>query len=133
MTREPRPGSPLAAGIVTLVVTSAYYLCWQVVVERRPPCQQTGVFACSGPALMLILLGVPATYLVWSLALRAVRAPLPWLAPLMVMGVLFVLVPMSEVVEPPTWVWPAVVGALTGLWARLLRPRVSPTAPAGRS
>ena len=123
MTRERRPGSPIAAGIVGLLVTLGYLALWWVVVER-PTCDQTGMFACSGPAISMYLFGVPATYVVWSLGLRLVRGPLPWLAPVAVLMALVVLVPMSEVIEPPIWVWPAVAGALNAAWARLLRPAV---------
>lgn len=58
----------------------------------------------------------------WSLGLRAVRAPLCWAAPLVVLAALVLLVPLSEVVEPPRWAWAGVAGALTALWVRLTRP-----------
>ncbi|HEX5861993.1 MAG TPA: hypothetical protein VFY58_09135 [Nocardioides sp.] len=123
MTRDHGSGSPLAAGLVGLLVTSGYLALWWVLVERAT-CEQTGMFACSGPAISMYLFGVPTAYVVWSLGLRLVRAPLPWLAPVVVLMALVVLVPTSEVIEPPTWGWPVVAGALTAAWARLLMPVV---------
>lgn len=124
MTRH-GPGSPLAAGLVGLLVTGTYFVVWQVTVEL-PTCDQTGMFACSGPAFLMYVVGIPVTYVVWSLGLRAVRAPLPWLAPVGVLGALIVLVQIAEVVEPPTWVWPVVAGAVTAAWTRLLDPTRNP-------
>ena len=91
------------------------------MVVEQATCNKTGMFACSGPAFLMYVVGVPVTYVVWSLALRVVRAPLPWLAPLAVLAAMLVLAPMTEAFEPPKWVWPAVMGALTGVWARFLQ------------
>jgi hypothetical protein len=118
MTREDRPGSPIAAGITGLLVTAGYLGLWQVTVEA-PTCDQTGMFACAGPAILMYLVGIPVGYVVWSLGLRAVCAPLPWLAPVVVLIALVLLVQVSEVIEPPMWVWPVVAGALTAGWVRL--------------
>jgi hypothetical protein len=77
------------------------------------------MFACAGPAILMYLVGIPVGYVVWSLGLRAVCAPLPWLAPVVVLIALVLLVQVSEVIEPPMWVWPVVAGALTAGWVRL--------------
>lgn len=125
MAREQRSGSFAAAGLVGLVVSGGYLGTWWLVVER-PTCDQTGMFACAGPAILMYLVGVPVAYLVWSLGLRAVRVGLPWLAPLAVLMLLIVIVPAAEVVEPPKWVWPFVAALGCGLWTRLVRAASPP-------
>ncbi len=120
MTRDPRAGSTFAAGIVGLLVSAGYLGAWYLAVER-PVCEQTGVFACAGPGILMYVVGVPVAYLVWSLALRAARAPLPWLCPVAVLTALMLLAPLIEL---PLWVWPAVPALLSALWVRLIDRRV---------
>ena len=103
--------------MVGLVVCAGYVTVWYLAVER-PTCEQTGAFACAGPGILMYVVGVPVSYVLWSLGLRVVWAPLPWLAPLAVLAVLIVLVPLSEPIEPPLWMWPGVVALLCVAWAR---------------
>jgi hypothetical protein len=121
MARDPRPASVLAAGLVGLLASGGYAATWYWVVER-PVCEETGMFACIGPGVLMYVVGLPVTYVLWSLGLRAVRAPLPWLAPLATLLVLVVVVPLAEPLEPPMWVWPFVAGFVCVLWARIPRP-----------
>ncbi|MGA9749699.1 MAG: hypothetical protein WBQ50_19775, partial [Nocardioides sp.] len=96
----------LATGLVGVLSAAGYLGVWEVVVERQV-CESTGMFACAGPALVMYVVGIPLAYVVWSLGLRAVRAPLPWLLPVVTVLVLAMLAPL---VDPPVWVWPAVTG-----------------------
>jgi hypothetical protein len=117
---EQQSGTFVGAGMVGLLVSGGYLGAWYLAVER-PTCEETGMFACTGPAILMYIVGVPVTYLVWSLGLRAVRVPLPWLVPVAVLLLLIVIVPVAEVVEPPNWVWPFVAAVACGLWARLFK------------
>jgi hypothetical protein len=51
------------------------------------------------------------------------------------MAALLLLVQVTEVVEPPNWVWPLVMGGLAGLWTWFIRPgeHTHPTEPAARA
>ena len=107
----------LKACLVGLVVPGAFLAAWQILVERAT-CESTGVFACAGPGLFLILVGVPLTYVVWSLGLAWAGLALPWLAPVMVMGCLVVVVPLTAGMSVPTAAWVAVIAVMTAGWAK---------------
>jgi hypothetical protein len=104
---------------VGTLVAAGYLRAWYLAVER-PTCTDTGVFACAGPALAMYVLGVPAAYVVLAVGLRVTGAPLPWLVPAVVLLALILLVPLSEPVDPPAWVWPPAVGLVCAGWTRLL-------------
>ncbi len=116
----------VAAGLVGLVTCAGLMTAWYVVVEAPGSCDETGVFACTGGAFLVLILGIPITYVVWSLGLRFVGVPMPWLAPVTVLAVVFVLVNVTTAIEPPQWVWPVVASVTCGLWARLFQGVVSP-------
>lgn len=125
MARDRQSGSSFAAGTVGLLVSAGYAGAWYLAVER-PTCEQTGVFACAGPGILMYVVGIPVTYVLWSLGLRAARVQLPWLAPVAVLLVLIVLVQLTEPIEPPLWVWPAVAALACALWARIAANVSSP-------
>ena len=107
----------LKACLVGLVVPGVFLAAWQVLVERAT-CESTGMFACAGPSLVLILVGVPLTYVVWSLGLAWAGLALPWLAPVMVMACLVVVVPLTARMDVPTVAWVMVIAVLTAGWAK---------------
>jgi len=107
----------LKACLVGLVVPGAFLAAWQILVERAT-CESTGVFACAGPGLFLTLVGVPLTYVVWSLGLAWAGLALPWLAPVMVIGCLVVVVPLTAGMSVPTAAWVAVIAVMTAGWAK---------------
>jgi hypothetical protein len=115
MQRSERRGSSMAAGLVGLVVSAVYLAAWYQLVERST-CEGTGLFDCAGPAFLMLLVGVPMSYVFLSLGLRATGAPQPWLAPLVVAAAVVVLARFSSVVDLPLWLWPAVVAVLCALW-----------------
>jgi hypothetical protein len=108
----------MGAGLVGLVVSAVYLAAWYQLVERST-CEGTGLFDCAGPAFLMLLVGVPMSYVFLSLGLRATGAPQPWLAPLAVAAVVVVLARFSSVVDLPLWLWPAVVAVLCALWTTL--------------
>ena len=107
----------LKACLVGLVVPSAFLAAWEILVERAT-CESTGMFDCAGPGLLLVLVGVPLTYVVWSLGLTWAGLALPWMAPLIVMGCLVVVVPLTARLNVPTAAWVAVIAVMTTGWAR---------------
>lgn len=107
----------LKAYLVGLVVPGAFLAAWQILVERAT-CESTGMFACAGPSIYLTLIGVPLTYVVWSLGLAWAGLALPWLAPVMVMGCLVVVVPLTAGMNVPTAAWVAVIAVMTAGWAK---------------
>ena len=121
-----RLGTAFAAGLVGLLASAGFVAAWYFVVEVPRSCDQTGVFACMGDDLLLVIFGIPITYVLWPLGLRLAKAPMPWLAPFAVLTIISVLVSVTLAIEPPLWIWPIVASAICGLWARLLEGVVSP-------
>lgn len=107
----------LKACLVGLAVPGAFLAAWQILVEQAT-CESTAMFGCAGPGLFLMLVGVPLTYVVWSLGLTWAGLALPWLAPVMVMACLVVVVPLTAGLHVPTAAWIAVIAVMTTAWAK---------------
>ena len=112
-----RKATTLKAGLVGFLVSGAYLTAWQVLVEGVT-CESTGVFACAGPGLLMYLIGVPLAYVAWSLGLTWAGQALPWLAPLVVMGALVIVVPLTGSMELSQAWWLIVVAVMSAGWAR---------------
>jgi hypothetical protein len=123
----PARGSRTAsdAGLVGLLASAGFTAAWYLVVEAPGSCDQTGVFACMGDDLLLVIFGIPITYVLWPLGLRLAKAPMPWLAPFAVLTIISVLVSVTLAIEPPLWIWPVIASIICGLWTRLLEGVVS--------
>lgn len=102
------------AALVGLIFPGAFLAAWQRIVEDAV-CEGIG---CIGPALLLILVGVPICYVGWSFGLARTGAALPWLAPLAIFGCMVLLVRMTAplAVPNPAW-WLAFTSVTSATWA----------------
>lgn len=104
------------AALVGLIVPGALLAAWQRVVEDAV-CESTAALGCVGPALLLIVVGVPICYAGWSFGLALTGAALPWLAPLAIFGCLVVLVPLAAPLAVPNPAWLAFTSVASAMWA----------------
>ncbi len=120
--RGDRRRRPLLGGLLLGGVCALLLVAWWRATDGYA-CDSTGVLACAGPALLVTLLGVPAALVAGGTVLRLAGARLGALGVLAVVAVTWLLVLVSELVDPPLATWPVVVGALgtvyVGLEARL--------------
>lgn len=107
----------LAGGALAgLIAPGAFLFAWQRIVEDSG-CESTAALGCVGPALLLIVIGVPICYVGWSLGLARTGSTLPWLAPLAIFGLLVVVVPMTAPLAVPVPAWLAFTSIASATWA----------------
>jgi hypothetical protein len=76
----------------------------------RPECSGE-MFACVGEVMLVAVLGIPAALTLAWLGLRALGTNKPALA---VASTFLVALVVPSLIDPPLWVWPAGVGAVSG-------------------
>jgi hypothetical protein len=111
-----RKNGVTGAALVGLIVPGAFLAAWQRIVEDAV-CESTAALGCVGPALLLIVVGVPISYVGWSFGLALTGAALPWLAPLAIFGCMVVLVPLAAPLAVPNPAWLAFTSVTSATWA----------------
>ncbi|GAA4675551.1 hypothetical protein [Nocardioides nanhaiensis] len=111
------PARALLCGLVGLAACAGYAWVW--IASSDYECGDTGVLACMEYWVVAMVVATPTTYVLWSLAFRALGTRWPWLAPIGVFAGLFALAAPLGSLDPPLAVWLAVCGVLSALWALL--------------
>ena len=117
---RPLPVRALLCGLVGLLACAGYAGAW--IASSDYECGDTGVLACMEYWVVAMVVATPTTYVLWSLAFRALGTRWPWLAPLGVFAGLLVLSAPLGSLDVPLPVWLGLCGVLSASWA-LLPPR----------